>query len=145
MEFYGNPSCSYESSSFPGGKKTLSDLSVTWPKAPYTPSNTSWTGTSPLQRWYLRSPLRRSPPWPLGERWSGNLQLDLKLGEYVGILCKHIIKYMYIYVNFNATCQIPFDCCQGFMMWCHPPPSQFRWLKGHETARRIGKRREAAP
>ena len=26
------------------------------------------------------------------------------------------------------------------MMGCHSPPSHFRWLKGHETARRLGKR-----
>lgn len=96
LEFYGTPYSSYESSSFFGKKSPY--LIYLSPKAPYTPSNTSWTGTSPLQRRYLRSPLRWSPPWPLGERWSGNLQ-DLKLGEYVGILCKHI----YIYESLKIT------------------------------------------
>ena len=48
-------------------------------------------------------------------------------------------------VNFNATCQVSFDCCQGWHDGVPFTAIAISVAQGHETARRLGKRREAAP
>lgn len=42
-------------------------------------------------------------------------------------------------VNFNATCQIPFDCCQGFHDGVTSTAIAFPVAQGHVTAGRLGK------
>ena len=55
------------------------------------------------------------------------------------------IIYIYVCVNFNATCQVSFDCCQGWHDGVPFTAIAISVAQGHETARRLGKRRGAAP